>query len=181
MTSRVVHFTIPIDNPDRAAAFYQETFGWNVSKWGPIEYRTMTTGAEPAPERAHPASRGTRRVVVDIGVDEIDRAMAKVKDAGGTLVTEKLPIPAMGWSARLRFRMGAAQGSHLFFGRHVERAIVRRANLHPLAEVPQEDAPPSRGASRCRYEVPALEQLIAAQLDQVVLNISQSQIRTGYH
>jgi hypothetical protein len=26
----------------------------------------------------------------------------KVKDAGGTLVTEKLPIPAMGWSARFR-------------------------------------------------------------------------------
>ena len=105
MTSRVVHFEIPIDDPDRAGAFYQEMFGWNVSKWGPIEYWTMTTGAEPGPGAEGALTLradAPEGVVVYIGVDEIDQAMAKVKDAGGTLVTEKLPIPAMGWSARFR-------------------------------------------------------------------------------
>jgi predicted enzyme related to lactoylglutathione lyase len=105
MTSRVVHFEIPIDDPDRAGAFYREIFGWNVAKWGPIEYWTMTTGAEPGPGAEGaltPRAEAPEGVVVYIGVDEIDHAMAKVKDAGGTLVTEKLPIPAMGWSARFR-------------------------------------------------------------------------------
>lgn len=47
MTSRVVHFDIPIDDAGRAGAFYRTVFGWNVEKWGPIDYWTMTTG-EPA-------------------------------------------------------------------------------------------------------------------------------------
>lgn len=28
MTSRVVHFEIPIDEPDRAGGFYRKVFGW---------------------------------------------------------------------------------------------------------------------------------------------------------
>src|SRR5687768_10673395 len=48
MPSRVVHFDIPFDEPERAAAFYREAFGWSVAKWGPADYWTMTA-AEPGP------------------------------------------------------------------------------------------------------------------------------------
>ena len=30
---RVVHFEIAADDPDKAAAFYQEVFGWKIVKW----------------------------------------------------------------------------------------------------------------------------------------------------
>ncbi len=30
--SRVVHFEIPTDNPERAAGFYREVFGWQIQK-----------------------------------------------------------------------------------------------------------------------------------------------------
>jgi hypothetical protein len=31
--SRVVHFEIPADNPDRVAEFYKKVLGWNIQKW----------------------------------------------------------------------------------------------------------------------------------------------------
>ncbi len=105
MTSRVVHFEIPIDEPDRAGAFYRKVFGWTVAKWGPIDYWTMTTGAAPGPGAEGaltPRAEAPEGVVVYVGVDDIDRALLGVEDAGGTVVTGKLPIPTMGWSARFR-------------------------------------------------------------------------------
>jgi hypothetical protein len=105
MTRRVVHFEVPIDDAERAGAFYRDVFGWNVAKWGPVDYWTMTTGAEPGPgaEGALTArGEAPEGVVVYVGVEDIDVAMTKVADAGGTLVTGKLPIPTMGWSARFR-------------------------------------------------------------------------------
>ncbi len=36
---RVVHFEINADDPERAAKFYQNVFGWKIKKWeGPIDY-----------------------------------------------------------------------------------------------------------------------------------------------
>ncbi|HEX5997212.1 MAG TPA: VOC family protein [Jiangellales bacterium] len=113
MTNRVVHFEIPIDDPDRAGAFYRDVFGWHVAKWGPVDYWSMTTGAEPGPGAEGaltPRAEAPEGVVVYVGVDDIDQAMAKVKDAGGTLVTEKQPIPTFGWSARFRDSEGNVVG-----------------------------------------------------------------------
>lgn len=105
MTSRVVHFEIPIDDSERAGAFYRSVFGWDVTKWGPVDYWTMTTGAEPGPGAEGaltPRTESPEGVVVYVGVDNIDDALARVTAAGGTLLTEKMPIPTMGWSAHFR-------------------------------------------------------------------------------
>ncbi|MET3767822.1 putative enzyme related to lactoylglutathione lyase [Marisediminicola sp. UYEF4] len=105
MTSRVVHFEIPIDDPERAGAFYRDVFGWEVTKWGPVDYWTMTTGAAlgPGAEGAlAPRSDAPEGVVIYIGVADIDAAMTKVADAGGTLLTEKMQIPTFRWSAHFR-------------------------------------------------------------------------------
>jgi len=43
--ARIVHFEIPADDPQRAAAFYKKAFGWKIEKWpGPMEYWMVTTG-----------------------------------------------------------------------------------------------------------------------------------------
>ena len=35
--SRVIHFDIEADDPQRAAEFYTKVFGWKISKWeGPM-------------------------------------------------------------------------------------------------------------------------------------------------
>ena len=47
---RVIHFEIPTDDPERAAKFYRNVFGWEIQKWdGPVEYWLVTTGDEDQP------------------------------------------------------------------------------------------------------------------------------------
>jgi uncharacterized protein len=113
MASRVVHFEIPIDDADRASSFYGSVFGWNVAKWGPADYWTMTTGEEPgtgAEGALTPRTEALEGVLVYVGVDDIDRVLAAVRDAGGSVVTDKTPIPTMGWSARFRDTEGNLVG-----------------------------------------------------------------------
>lgn len=113
MTSRVIHFEIPIDDPDRAGAFYRRVFGWEAAKWGPVDYWTMATGAEPGPGAEGalaPRRDAPEGVVVYIGVDDIDAAMSRVAEAGGTLLTGKMPIPTMGFSAHFRDSEGNLVG-----------------------------------------------------------------------
>jgi len=48
--SRVVHFEIPADNPERSIKFFESVFGWKIEKWdGPIEYWVVMTGDEEEP------------------------------------------------------------------------------------------------------------------------------------
>ena len=35
--SRVIHFDLSADNPERAAEFYEKVFGWKVNKWGGLK------------------------------------------------------------------------------------------------------------------------------------------------
>ena len=100
MASRIVHFEIPVENPERAVQFYSDAFGWRIQKWdGPQDYWLVDTGdGEPGinggiMRRTPPFDR----VVNTVNVDDIDAATARVKDLGATLVGEKLTIPDIGY------------------------------------------------------------------------------------
>ena len=103
--SRVIHFEIPAAEPERAAAFYKQVFGWSIEKWpGPMEYWMVTTGADGAPginggllKKQAPTTATTNT----IGVDSVDKAIVAVKSAGGKLVMPKTPIPTIGYFAYL--------------------------------------------------------------------------------
>ena len=42
--SRVVHFEIHAENPERAVRFYTAVFGWTITKWdGPFDYWLVST------------------------------------------------------------------------------------------------------------------------------------------
>jgi len=103
--SRVIHFEIPAAEPERAAAFYKQVFGWSIEKWpGPMEYWMVTTGADGAPGinggllKKHAPTTATTNT---IGVDSVDKAIDAVKSAGGKLVMPKTPIPTIGYFAYL--------------------------------------------------------------------------------
>ncbi len=113
MVSRVVHFDIPVDDPDRAGAFYSGVFGWTVQRWGPVEYWPMTTGEPPGvgAEGALTArADAPEGVVLYVSVDDVDKALDRVREAGGTPLTGKQPIPTIGWSARFRDPEGNVVG-----------------------------------------------------------------------
>ena len=101
--SRVVHFEIPVDDPERATKFYTKVFGWKIKKWeGPMDYWLVTTGDKSAPgidgaimQRSEMAST----VVNSIDVPSVDDFIKKVTKNGGKVVTPKTPIPGVGYFA----------------------------------------------------------------------------------
>jgi len=100
MAGKAVHFEIPIDDPQRATRFYQEAFGWELARWGPIEYWTTEAGTGEgiggALTRRGPDSPS---LTFYLAVDDIDAAIEAVRRAGGRPLTERMPIPGVGWSA----------------------------------------------------------------------------------
>lgn len=100
MASRVTHFEIPSDDPERAVRFYSAAFGWQIHKWdGPQEYWLVGTGeGEPGIDGGIMRRSGPfDRIVNTVSVDDIDSATARVRDLGATLVGEKITIPEIGY------------------------------------------------------------------------------------
>jgi uncharacterized protein len=100
MSGKVVHFEIPVDDGDRAVMFYTEALGWGLERWGPLEYWTTTAGEGEgiggALSKREPGSTG---LVFYIDVPDIDTALERIEAAGGRRLTERMPIPTVGWSA----------------------------------------------------------------------------------
>jgi predicted enzyme related to lactoylglutathione lyase len=103
MSSRVVHFELPADDPDRAAKFYADAFGWEVTKWGgPTDYWLVTTGQEGEP--GIDGGIGKRQSAEDqitntIDVPDLDAAVAAVEAAGGRITNAKHAVKGVGWLA----------------------------------------------------------------------------------
>ena len=103
MTGKVVHFEIPVDDSDRGVAFYRDAFGWKLEQWGPMEYWTTSAGdGEGIDGALTKRSDDSPALTFYIEVDDIDKALAAVESAGGTRLTERMPIPTVGWSALFR-------------------------------------------------------------------------------
>lgn len=98
--SRIVHFEIPADNPERAVHFYREVFGWQFQKWaGPQDYWLITTGPNDQPginggllRRMQPDAS----TVNTIGVASVDAYVAEVEKKGGKSVVPRMAIPGVG-------------------------------------------------------------------------------------
>jgi uncharacterized protein len=100
--ARVIHFEIPVNDADRAIAFYQKVFGWKIEKWpGPMEYWLVNTGDEKAPGiNDGIMKRGNVQTTTNtLGVDSVDASQAAVTKAGGKLIMPKTPIPGVGYFA----------------------------------------------------------------------------------
>lgn len=100
---RIIHFELPADNPERAAEFYKNVFGWQFQKWeGPQEYWLITTGPKDQPgingglmRRQHPGA-GTCNTV---DVASVDGAVTTITKHGGKNVVPKMAIPGVGYLA----------------------------------------------------------------------------------
>ncbi len=102
--SRVVHFEIAMNHPEKTSKFYQDVFGWNIQKWdGPMEYWMAQTGDEKKPGInggfMRPMSPGNLGTINTIDVSSVDQTITSVESKGGTLVMPKTEVPGVGYMA----------------------------------------------------------------------------------
>src|SRR5712672_2832922 len=104
--SRVVHFEIPADDPQRAAAFYKKAFGWKIEKWpGQMEYWMVITGPDGTPginggllpRRGELDGQAMIAYVCTVDVESIAAAIASAELNGGNVVVPKMAVPGVGW------------------------------------------------------------------------------------
>ncbi len=115
MEHTVVHFEIPADQPERAANFYRELFGWDIKQFeggaaGGMEYWSVRT--VPTDEQGRPSKPGVngglmRRMYPNqvpinyVNVESVDEAVTRAEQLGAKVLMGKTPVPGMGWFAQL--------------------------------------------------------------------------------
>jgi predicted enzyme related to lactoylglutathione lyase len=107
MSGRVVHFEIPYDDGDRARGFYESAFGWTLMTMPEMGYTLVTSGpsGDEGPTEIGFINGGMMQrekpftapnIVID--VDNIEKALEAVQQAGGTVVSERDPVGDMGFT-----------------------------------------------------------------------------------
>jgi hypothetical protein len=99
MGNRVISFEIGAEDGPRAKKFYQSVFGWEFKKWEGKEADDMTgwmikTGSEEEPgiegvlllRSQNPKTGQEKAFFCTIGVDNLDAAIEKIKQAGGKIM-----------------------------------------------------------------------------------------------
>ncbi len=123
--TRVIHFEIQAADPERALAFYQAVFGWQVEDWSEfagMPYFGVTTGdveqpgingaimqrPGPNPEPGAPAAGA----VLTMGSDDFDATAERILAAGGTVARPKHALPGMAWQGYFLDTEGNVFGVH---------------------------------------------------------------------
>jgi predicted enzyme related to lactoylglutathione lyase len=100
---RVIHFDIAADNIERAIGFYENVFGWEITKaGGPLEYWLVSTGAEEDPGidgGIAPRRAAWQRITCFVDVDSLAATLAKVRAQSGQILQTKTVIPGEGYIA----------------------------------------------------------------------------------
>ena len=92
----IVHFEIPVDDMQRAKAFYSNLFGWNIAGIPGMDYMMIDIYGAPGGgmmKRMHP----NQRMINYIGVPSVDEYAAKVEKLGGKIIVPKKAVPGMGF------------------------------------------------------------------------------------
>jgi predicted enzyme related to lactoylglutathione lyase len=118
--NKVVHFEIPFDDKPRAMKFYSESFGWKLTDIPEMSYVMAVSAAvddQQRPKEPGAINGGlfqrpkeAPHPTLYVAVDSIDKALEKVKAAGGKVVTPNTPIPGMGAYARIADTEGNVVG-----------------------------------------------------------------------
>jgi uncharacterized protein len=109
VSGQVVHFEIPADDVERASAFYQGAFGWQLQSMPDMGYTMISTtpsGPDGQPSEPGAVNGGMfarqddiTSPVVTIMVDDIDTALGKVEGLGGSVVRGRQQVGDMGFAA----------------------------------------------------------------------------------
>jgi uncharacterized protein len=93
------HFSINADDVPRARRFYEQSFGWHFSAWGPPNFYMIDDAG------IHGSLQGRRELVAGqrmtgfectIAVPDLDATAAAITGAGGKVIMQKSIIVGVG-------------------------------------------------------------------------------------
>ena len=121
MDRTIVHFEIPVDDPDRAVEFYRDLFGWAITKaeaasqeYWPVS--TVPVDSDGRPERPGINGGLVRRNGRDEGlvnyveVEDVAQYATDAVALGGEVVVPRTAVAGMGWFVRLKDTEGNVFG-----------------------------------------------------------------------
>ncbi len=104
----VIHFEMPYEDRARLSAFYQQAFGWQMQTMGE-EMGHYVLATTPPTENGMPTTPGAinggffarsesepAQPSVVIATEDLAQTMAMVRQAGGEVLCEPMPIPGVG-------------------------------------------------------------------------------------
>lgn len=117
MSNRIVHFEIHSENPEKAAKFYSDIFGWDIKEWvfpgvemkNENRYWFVMTAEKDSKEaginggmlfrRGSAPAKGqpVNAFVCTVQVESFDKTAEKIMSAGGTVALPKMAIQGMAW------------------------------------------------------------------------------------
>lgn len=106
MAGKPVHVELPAKDTTRAKEFYGSLFGWQFESYPEMDYH-MTRFDEQSGGAIYNAESGQTSPTVYFDVDDIDAAIARVRELGGE-AEEKAPVPGMGWFVACKDTEGTA-------------------------------------------------------------------------
>jgi predicted enzyme related to lactoylglutathione lyase len=99
--SPIVHVEISADDPERAAEFYREVFGWEIEVDEGVDYWQFAAEGGPGGGFVQPNDPyEAGDVVIYLACDDIEASLSQVEQRGGTVLVPRTEIgPDMGWFA----------------------------------------------------------------------------------
>ncbi len=125
MANRVIHFEIQADEPERAAQFYRNVFGWKIDKWPGLDwdYWVVMTAEQDSKEPgihggllkrpvALAEQCGANAFVCTVQVENYEEMAKKIEMAGGKVAMPKFALPKMAWQGYYLDTEGNTFGIH---------------------------------------------------------------------
>ncbi len=110
--NKVSHFEIPYEDQERAQKFYEEVFGWQITKFSDegyyLAFTTKSDSNTMMPSEPGAINGGllkrdstAKNPLLVIDVPNIDDHIKKIEDAGGELIMPKVRVGDSGFFARV--------------------------------------------------------------------------------
>jgi predicted enzyme related to lactoylglutathione lyase len=106
MPGELVHFDIPVDDIEKAVDFYRDVMGWKIEKYEGEGMEGMVYWeVNPNPDKEDIIQGGIGKKMMpgqtiinyynaEGGLEAFNK---RVRDKGGTVMMEKMPIAGWGW------------------------------------------------------------------------------------
>lgn len=100
MANPMIHWELMVDDVTKARAFYGRVFDWRFEDTAPPGYTMIDTGTAPGGGMmARPPGTPGAALNTYFRVDDIEKTLGVVVEAGGSVIVPKTEIPGIGWFA----------------------------------------------------------------------------------